>query len=204
MQPGDVKKVAFTFDVEAPLADPEAKVELSIADRDLRETIVEKVRMPIAVPTSLTSASGTMKAKSGGATLYEAADADARARSDASAPAPRVTVQASAGDMTKVSLGDGRFGFVKTSELEPGGTPSAQVPFEDMMRRFPPSIEVAARRARDEGRDDHHQGHHERLGSPARRVHLRRQPEDLLSLEPQRPGSEADALRDRPFRFVPA
>ena len=64
MQPGEVKKVAFTFDVESPLADPEAKVELSIADRDLRETVVEKVRMPIAVPTPLSTASGTMKARS--------------------------------------------------------------------------------------------------------------------------------------------
>jgi carboxyl-terminal processing protease len=141
MQPGEVKKVAFTFDVEAPLADPEAKVELSIADRDLRETVVEKVRMPISVPTSLTNASGTMKAKAGGATLFEAADATSRSFGRLGA-ATAVTVQASAGDMTKVSLGDGRFGFVKTSELEAGGTPSAQVPFEEVMRRYPPSIEV--------------------------------------------------------------
>ena len=142
MQPGEVKKVAFTFDVESPLADPEAKVELSIADRDLRETVVEKVRMPIAVPTSLTSASGTMKAKASGATLYEAADASSRTFGRLAAGTP-VTVQASAGDMTKVSLGDSRFGFVKTAELEAGGgAPAATVPFEEVMRRFPPSIEV--------------------------------------------------------------
>src|SRR5699024_7532352 len=107
---GEVKKVAFTFDVESPLADPEAKVELSIADRDLRETVVEKVRMPIAVPTSLTAASGTMKAKAGGATLFEAADANTRSFGRLGA-GTAVNVQASSGDMTKVSLGDGRFGF---------------------------------------------------------------------------------------------
>jgi carboxyl-terminal processing protease len=44
--------------------------------------------------------------------------------------------------MTKISLGDGRFGFVKTSELEQGGTPSGVVPFEEVMRRYPPSIEI--------------------------------------------------------------
>ncbi|MDB4938387.1 MAG: Carboxyl-terminal protease, partial [Labilithrix sp.] len=141
MQPGEVKKVAFTFDVESPLADPEAKVELSIADRDLRETVVEKVRMPIAVPTALTAASGTMRAKSGGATLYEAAESGSRTFGRLGA-STAVTVQASAGDMTKVSLGDGRFGFVKTSELESGGTPAGTVPFEEVMRRYPPSIEV--------------------------------------------------------------
>ena len=141
MQPGEVKKVAFTFDVESPLADPEAKVELSIADRDLRETVVEKVRMPIALPTSLTAASGTMKAKGGGATLYEAADASSRTFGRLGA-GTGVKIEASAGDMSKVSLGDGRFGFVKSAELEQGGTPAAQVPFEEVMRRYPPSIEV--------------------------------------------------------------
>jgi len=141
MQPGEVKKVTFTFDVESPLADPEAKVELSIADRDLRENVVEKVRMPIAVPTALTAASGTMRAKGGGATLYEAADAGSRTFGRLAA-GTAVTVQATSADMTKVSLGEGRFGFVKTAELEPGGAPAAQVAFEEVMRRFPPSIEV--------------------------------------------------------------
>ena len=37
MMPGDMSRVAFTFDVEPPLADPEAKLELSIRDDDLRE-----------------------------------------------------------------------------------------------------------------------------------------------------------------------
>jgi len=84
-----------------------------------------------------------MRAKPGGATLFEAADATSRSFGRLGA-ATAVTVQASAGDMTKVSLGDGRFGFVKSSELEQGGTASAQVPFEEVMRRYPPSIEVQA------------------------------------------------------------
>ncbi|MBX3190330.1 MAG: PDZ domain-containing protein [Labilithrix sp.] len=141
MQPGEVKKVTFTFDVESPLADPEAKVELSIADRDLRETVVEKVRMPIAVPTPLTAANGAMRAKTGGATLFEAPGGESRTFGRLGA-GTGVNAVATAGDMTKVALGDGRFGFVKTSELEQGGAPSAQVPFEEVMRRYPPSIEV--------------------------------------------------------------
>lgn len=141
MQPGEVKKVTFTFDVESPLADPEAKVELSIADRDLRETVIEKVRMPIAVPTTLTSQGGSVKARSGGATLYEAADPTSRTFGRLGA-GTAVSVQATSGDMTKVGLGEGRFGFVKASEVEAGGAPSGNVPFEEVMRRFPPSIEV--------------------------------------------------------------
>ena len=141
MQPGEVKKLSFAFDVESPLADPEAKVELSITDRDLRETVIEKVRMPIAVPTTLTQASGAMKARSGGATLLESPEPGARVFGRLGA-GTAVNVLASAGDLTKVALGEGRFGFVKTAELEPGGTPASVVAFEETMRRFPPSVEV--------------------------------------------------------------
>ena len=141
MLPGEMRKVAFTFDVEAPLADPEAKVELSIADRDLRETVVEKVKMPIAVPTQLTQASGAMRAKGAGATLFESAEPGARTFGRLGA-GTAVTALGTVNDMTKVALGEGRFGFVKTAEMEPGGTPAAVVAFEDTMRRYPPSVEV--------------------------------------------------------------
>jgi carboxyl-terminal processing protease len=143
LQPGESRKLSFAFDVESPLADPEAKVELSIADRDLRETIVEKVRMPIAVPATLTPANGTMKARSGGAQLLEAPDTGARAFGRLGG-GTAVNVLATSGDVTKVSLGDARFGFVKTAELENGGQPSGVVAFEETMRRFPPAVEVAA------------------------------------------------------------
>jgi carboxyl-terminal processing protease len=141
MQPGEMKKIAFSFDVEAPLADPEAKVELSIADRDLRETVIEKVKMPIAVPTPLAQASGTMRARSGGAVLLESPDPGARTFGRLGA-GTAVTALATAGDLTKVALGEGRFGFAKTAELEAGGAPGATVAFEDTMRRYPPSVEV--------------------------------------------------------------
>ncbi|MDF2692036.1 MAG: Carboxyl-terminal protease, partial [Labilithrix sp.] len=141
MQPGEVKKLTFSFDVESALADPEAKVELSIADRDLRENIVEKVRMPIAVPTNLAPAAGTMKARSGGATLLESPEPGARTFGRLGA-GTGVSVLATSGDLTKVALGDGRFGFVKTAELESGGTAGGVVAFEETMRRFPPSVEV--------------------------------------------------------------
>ncbi|HVJ95152.1 MAG TPA: MXAN_5808 family serine peptidase, partial [Labilithrix sp.] len=141
MQPGEVKKVAFTFDVEPALADSEAKVELSIADRDLRETVIEKVRMPVAVPTTLTAASGTMKARTGGATLLESPEPGARTFGRLGGGVA-VNVLGTTGDLTKVALGDSRFGFVKTAELEAGGSPANVVAFEETMRRFPPSVEV--------------------------------------------------------------
>ena len=53
MMPGDVRKVAFTFDVQQPLADPEATLTLSVGDRDLREFVTEKVKIPIEAPVAL-------------------------------------------------------------------------------------------------------------------------------------------------------
>jgi carboxyl-terminal processing protease len=141
MQPGEVKKLSFSFDVDSALADPEAKVELSIADRDLRENVVEKVRMPVTVPSTLSPANGTMKARSGGATLLESPDVGARTFGRLGAGTAATTL-ATAGDYTKVGLGEGRFGFVKTAELENGGSANGAVAFEETMRRFPPSVEV--------------------------------------------------------------
>jgi len=141
MQPGEVKKLTFAFDVTPALTEPEAKVELSIADRDLRENVVEKVRMPISVPSPLTTTSGAMKARAGGATLLESADPGARAFGRLGA-GTAANATATTGDLTKVTLGDNRFGFVKTAELEPGGTPAGVVAFEETMRRFPPLVEI--------------------------------------------------------------
>jgi carboxyl-terminal processing protease len=141
MQPGEVKRLTFAFDVTNELADPEAKVELSVADRDLRESIVEKVRMPIAMPATMTLASSTMKARSGGATLIESPEPGARTFGRLGA-GTAVSVTAVSGDLSKVNLGDGRFGFVKSAELESGGSPAPVVAFEETMRRFPPAVEV--------------------------------------------------------------
>jgi len=47
MAPGDVREVAFTFDVLDGLTDNFAKAELSMADRDLRVVSSEKINIPI-------------------------------------------------------------------------------------------------------------------------------------------------------------
>ena len=61
LAPGETRKVAFTFDVQSALADAEAKVELSVADRDLRETVVEKIKLPVVAPQAIAPASGASR-----------------------------------------------------------------------------------------------------------------------------------------------
>jgi carboxyl-terminal processing protease len=82
-----------------------------------------------------------MKARTGGAVLLESPDASAR-QFGRLGGGTAATVTATAGDFTKVALGDGRFGFVKSSELESGGTASPSVAYEETMRRFPPVVDV--------------------------------------------------------------
>jgi carboxyl-terminal processing protease len=140
--PGESKRVAFTFDVEPSLADPEAKVELSIHDDDLREGVAEKVRVPIADPVTVSAAGGVQHARSTGATLLN--EPDASARTFGRIPAGvAVPVLGTANGYVKLGLGDGRFAFARAQELEAGGTAASPVPFEDAMAHAPPALEIA-------------------------------------------------------------
>jgi carboxyl-terminal processing protease len=142
MAPGETRKVSFTFDVQPQLEGNEAKVELSIIDQELRESVVEKVRIPIVAPSSSTPLAGPMKAALKGAALQEAADPASRTFGRLAAGVG-VTAAGGYGDYVKVSLGAGRFGFVKQSELEVGGAPAPIVAFEDAMTHAPPLLEIA-------------------------------------------------------------
>jgi carboxyl-terminal processing protease len=137
-----VRKLQFTFDVDQ-LSDPEAKVELSIADHDLRENVVEKVRMPFAPPLAVTPATGTGRALRSGAALFEAPDLTARVfgKLPSGSSAPET---GTAGEFVKVSLGEGRFGFVRSGEVEAGGAAPVAVAFEDALAHAPPVIDVNA------------------------------------------------------------
>jgi carboxyl-terminal processing protease len=140
MEPGASRKVAFAFDVEPQLADNEAKVELSIADRDLRESVVEKIRLPIVGPSALAPQQGSFKAKTSGAALLESADASARTFGRLTS-GTAVGALGVSGDFVKVALGEGRFGFVRRSELDEGGAPSGTVNFDEVMSHMPPAVE---------------------------------------------------------------
>ncbi len=141
LAPGEQRKISFTFDVEPQLVDSEAKVELSISDRDLRESILEKIRMPIAAPVGLSEHSGAMKAKGGGAQLFESPQGRVFGRLPAGVAA---RADQTAGEYVRLVLGDNRFGFALRAELEDGGAPAPIVPIEDALQRLLPTIELGS------------------------------------------------------------
>jgi carboxyl-terminal processing protease len=142
MEPGDVRKVAFTFDVAQQLPDNEAKVELSVGDRDLREVATEKVKIPVEAPLQLTAAQGAVRANQQGALLLDEPQAGAHAFGKLAAGASLGRL-ARAGDFTKVDLGGGRFAFVSTKDVTDGGSAPATPAFDDIYGHAPPMIDVA-------------------------------------------------------------
>ena len=143
MMPGDVRKVAFTFDVQPQLADNEATIALSVGDRKLREFVSEKVKIPVEAPVQLTKASGAVKAGPQGAMLLPSPDPGARGfgRLAPGAAAPMV---AKVGELVKVELGGGRFAFVAARDVTQAGGAAGNVPFDDVYLHAPPTLEVRA------------------------------------------------------------
>ncbi len=141
MNPGETKRVAFTFDVEPQLADPEAKVELSIRDDDLRESVVEKVTIPITEPAPIAPAGGVDHAKAGGADLLSEPDASGRVFARLAAGQAAAVLGTTTG-FVKLSLGAGRFAFARSADVGAGGAEPVLVPIEDAMAHAPPALEI--------------------------------------------------------------
>ncbi|WP_050434560.1 MXAN_5808 family serine peptidase [Chondromyces crocatus] len=143
MQPGDVRRVVFTFDVQPQLTEPEATLTLTVGDRDLREYASEKVKIPVSAPATLAPESGVVKVGTGGAALLDRPDANAHNFGKLGAGAA-VKSLARVGGFLKVELGQGRFAFLADKDLTRGGTAPATVAFEDVYSHAPPMVEVAA------------------------------------------------------------
>jgi len=141
MAPGDVRRVAFTFDVMQQLPDDEAKIELSVGDRDLREFATEKVKIAIEPATPLDAAPGALTAGAQGATLFDAPLSGAHpfGRLPAGVAVAR---HARAAEWAKVDHGGGRFAFVRTKDVADGGSPAAAPAFEDLYSHAPPMVDV--------------------------------------------------------------
>jgi carboxyl-terminal processing protease len=142
MMPGDTRRVAFTFDVEAALSDPEAKVELSIRDDDLREGVVEKVRIPIVDALVVAPQAGAVRAKAAGADLLS--DPDSAGQVFARLPpGASATVLGNSRGYVKIALGNSRFAFARASDVEAVSVPPLRPPaLEDAMAHAPPALEI--------------------------------------------------------------
>lgn len=141
MQPGDVRHVAFTFDVVEQLTERTPHIELSVVDRDLRVASQEKVTLPVAqTSVALAKAEGASEVHATASVRVEPAD-----NASIIGELKRGSVverMATFGDFTKVRLGADRFGFVETKALTAATGRSARYDFEPHLERSPPLLEV--------------------------------------------------------------
>jgi carboxyl-terminal processing protease len=143
MMPGDVRRVAFTFDVQPQLQDKEATLSLSVTDRDLREFASEKVKIPILPAVAVQRVSGAVKVGSSGAKLLPQPDAAARAFGKLPAGAS-LNLLGRVGDLHKVEIAPNRFAFVSARDVAPASSGASAPTFDDVYTHAPPLVEVKA------------------------------------------------------------
>ncbi len=140
MKPGDVREVAFTFDVLDALSESFAKVEVSVADRDVRAVASEKITIPITRSgLFLNKASGKARVTSDAPVRGQPVD-DARVIGDV-AKGGVVEKLGTFGSFTKVKLDGTRFGFLPTGALSDGGG-ATKVKLQPRLTHSPPMLEV--------------------------------------------------------------
>ncbi len=141
MQPGDERRVAFTFDVAPNFREDEVKLELVIDDEDLREVTSQKIRIPVSQPApGVATATGTF-IDAAETELREAPDATARVvlRGAVGAAFP---ITAQSGDWVRVDVGDGRPGWAPRAQGN-GTRAAAAHPVAYVLHNSPPAIETA-------------------------------------------------------------
>jgi carboxyl-terminal processing protease len=151
MMPGDVRRVAFTFDVQPQLAEPNATFSLSVGDRKLREFVSEKVKIPVEPAMQVAKAQGAVKAGPQGAMLMPSPDPGARGFGRL-APGISAPLLGKVGELDKIELSPGRFAFVAARDVVAAGSGAHPVPFDDVYLHAPPTLEVkaAAKATRDD------------------------------------------------------
>jgi carboxyl-terminal processing protease len=137
--PGEERVVAFTLQVLADFDRDEAKLEVSIADLELREYVTENVLV------DLTGAPGAVAARTGAVVLRDGATLRAGPSGEA-APVARVergplgaTAQAESGGFVRVDVGEGRPAWAATSDLVATGT-GGRLAWS--VSHMPPELEV--------------------------------------------------------------
>ncbi|MCC6213775.1 MAG: PDZ domain-containing protein [Polyangiaceae bacterium] len=143
MAPGDVREVAFTFDVLAQLAESVVRLDLSVSDRDLGVVASEKVELAITRTGAFVQpASGKVRAGPAGASIRGQALLAAAevARLAKGSVVERV---GTLGEFTKVKLAGNRFAFVETRALEDAGAAPVSLALEPILARSPPLLEVS-------------------------------------------------------------
>lgn len=144
LQPGEERRVAFTFSVNETFRENELKLELVIEDDDLREIATQRIRVPI-------EREGLRVAPQTGS-FNVARELELREQPLASgrvvmrvAPGAVLPVAAASGDYVRVDTGSGRFAWALRSDGAPARpNPAGPARLTYVLHNSPPLIETDA------------------------------------------------------------
>jgi carboxyl-terminal processing protease len=137
LEPGEEKLVEFTFEVLPNFDRNEARFEVAVSDTELRESVTEKVSVPIAEDGPAPKERSGRVTLTSNAVVREMPAKDgaelARARGGVTVP-----VQAEHRGFLRVDLGDGRPGWVAADAVKPGTRGDGRLAFD--LNHMPPRL----------------------------------------------------------------
>jgi len=138
IQPGQERLVRFSFQVLEGFERDAAKLEVSVYDADLRESMQEKIEVTLDTsPGQPTNRSGRVSVNDG-ARVYASPDTDAGVLATASG-AVQVPAQAALDGFLRIELGDDEVGWVRESDTGRGS--GGRLSYQ--LEHAPPQVELA-------------------------------------------------------------
>ena len=141
LKPDEARRFAFTFDVDPQLEGKEARMELVITDTELRESVAERITLPVEPPAELTSVRGAFDAARP-VSLRSTPSNDAHVLGVMPAKSNALIV-GTTGAFWKVALDGTRFAFVRKDEGTDSPKPGVPVQPLPPVLHGPPSIELS-------------------------------------------------------------
>ncbi len=138
--PGEERLVRFSFEVLNDFEPDEAKLEVSVYDLQLRESVTQKVIIPLVRSTAQVGAMTGNASVNDGAQLRVAPTPDAPIMARVAGGAFPVTREAQVGEFVRVDLGEGRPGWARASDLGTGQGGH----LDWTLNLMPPRIEVTS------------------------------------------------------------
>ena len=139
IQPGEERLVRFTFEVLDDFERDEAKLEVSVIDADLRESVTEKVRIPVAAGGATPRAREERVALEDGTTIHARPDAESPVVARVTGGAANAQAEAEMDGFVRVRIGDDEVGWVARGSV---GAPGSGGRIEHDLNHMPPRLEV--------------------------------------------------------------
>jgi carboxyl-terminal processing protease len=118
LEPGDRRRAVFAFELKEGFSEAAARLELALADIDLRVYSLEKIDVPVEAPLTVEEVPG--KAVTTGGVEVRVRPEEAAALVGVLPAGAAVDAEARVGDWLRVGLDDDRVGWIAAARTRPG------------------------------------------------------------------------------------